>query len=171
MGIGFKESDGVVLTGNWLVANTTGLYLDRTPLSSSKPVIFSENVVALNDVAMGFLGAEAGLTFERNDFHENLALVNFDAEGQPLEARFAHNRWSEYAGYDLNHDGVGDVPFQVKQLSRELVDEMPVLSLFEGTAAFGLIDAVARAVPVLSSRVLLSDPTPAMSSSSLGRHN
>lgn len=171
MGIGFKESDGVVLTGNWLVANTTGLYLDRTPLSPSKPVVFAENVVALNDVAMGFLGTEAGLTFERNDFHENLALVNFDAEGQPLEARFAHNRWSEYAGYDLNHDGVGDVPFQVKQLSRELVDEMPVLGLFEGTAAFGLIDAVARAVPVLSSRVLLSDPTPAMSSSSLGRHN
>jgi nitrous oxidase accessory protein len=163
MGIGFKESDGVVLNDNWLVANTTGVYLDRTPLSASKPVVFSRNTIALNDVAMGFLGAEAGLTFEDNDFRENTALVSFDTEGQPLEARFSRNRWSEYAGYDLDHDGVGDVPFQVRQLSRELVDSTPALSLFQGTAAFNLIDAVARAVPVLSSRVLLSDATPAMS--------
>jgi nitrous oxidase accessory protein len=163
MGIGFKESDGVVLNDNWIVANTTGLYLDRTPLSASKPVEFSGNVIALNDVAMGFLGAEAGLSFERNDFRENTALVSFDTEGQPLQARFAHNRYSEYAGYDLNHDGVGDVPFQVRQLSRELVDATPTLGLFQGTAAFELIDTVARAVPVLSSRVLLSDATPALS--------
>jgi nitrous oxidase accessory protein len=171
MGIGFKESDGVVLAGNWLVANTTGLYLDRTPLSASKPVVFSNNVVALNDVAMGFLGAEAGLSFEGNDFHENIALVNFDPEGRALEARFLHNRWSDYAGYDLNHDGVGDVPFQVKQLSRELVDSTPALALFQGTAAFGLIDTIARAVPVLSSRVLLSDTAPVMSTSSPRRQN
>jgi nitrous oxidase accessory protein len=163
MGIGFKESDGVALSGNWLVANSTGVYLDRTPLSASKPVVFSRNVIALNDVALGFLGAEAGLRFEDNDFHQNIALVDFDTDGPPLEARFVHNRWSEYAGYDLNRDGVGDVPFHVKQLSRELVDSTPSLGLFQGTAAFGLIDAVARAVPVLSSRVLLSDPSPAMS--------
>jgi nitrous oxidase accessory protein len=169
MGIGFKESDGVVLDGNWVVANTTGLYLDRTPLSATKPVEFSHNVIALNDVAMGFLGAEAGLSFRDNDFHENISLVNFEAEGQPLRAQFAHNRWSDYAGYDLNHDGVGDVPFQVKQLSRELIDSTPSLSLFQGTAAFTLIDAVARAVPVLSSRVLLSDATPAMSALSAAR--
>lgn len=171
MGIGFKESDGVVLVGNWLVANTTGIYLDRTPLSASKPVVFSSNVVALNDVAMGFLGAEAGLRFEDNDFHENVALVNFDPEGRALEARFEHNRWSDYAGYDLNHDGVGDVPFQVKQLSRELVDSTPALALFQGTAAFGLIDAMARAVPVLSSRVLLSDPAPVVSTSAPRRRH
>jgi nitrous oxidase accessory protein len=167
MGIGFKESDGVALSGNWLVANTTGVYLDRTPLSASQPVVFSHNVIALNEVAMGFLGAEGGLHFEGNDFRENINLVEFDAGGQPLQARFLHNRWSDYAGYDLNHDGVGDVPFQLKQLSRELIDETPELRLFQGTAAFGLIDAVAHVVPVLSSRVLLTDSAPAMSTSDL----
>jgi len=164
MGIGFKESDGVVLNDNWLVANTTGVYLDRTPLSPSKPVVFERNLFALNEVALGFLGAEAGLSFEHNDFRENVALADYDSEGRPLEARFAHNHWSDYAGYDLNHDGVGDVPFQLKQLSRELVDGTPTLKLFEGTAAFGLIDTVARLAPVFSSRVLLSDPAPSMSS-------
>jgi nitrous oxidase accessory protein len=169
MGIGFKESDGVVLSDNWLVANTTGIYLDRTPLSPSKPVVFERNVIALNDVAVGFLGAEAGISFERNDFRENIALVDFEVDGQKLQAAFHHNHWSDYAGYDLDHDGVGDVPFEVKQLSRELVDSTPSLKLFQGTAAFGLIDSIAHVVPVFSSRVLISDPEPELVSPIAGR--
>lgn len=164
MGIGFKESDGVDLKDNWIVGNTTGIYLDRTPHTASVPVTFTGNMIALNEVALGFLGSEAGLSFQRNDFHDNTALVDFDAEGEPLQARFAHNHWTEYAGYDLNADSVGDVPFELAQLSRELGDATPSLKLFQGTVAFGLIDAIAHVVPVLSSRVLLSDPTPDVSS-------
>jgi len=164
MGIGFKESDGVELTGNWIVGNTTGVYLDRTPHTPSRPVTFTGNMLALNEVALGFLGAGAGLSFERNDFHDNAALVNFDAEGEPLQAHFSHNHWTEYAGYDLNTDSVGDVPFEIEQLSRELGDAVPSLKLFQGTVAFGMIDAIAHVVPVLSSRVVLTDPSPEVSS-------
>ena len=160
MGIGFKESDGVELTGNWIVGNTTGVYLDRTPHTASQLVTFTDNMIALNEVALGFLGSEAGLSFERNDFHQNVALVDFDAEGEPLQARFSHNHWTEYAGYDLNADSVGDVPFELKQLSRELGDSTPSLKLFQGTVAFAMIDAIAHVVPVLSSRILLTDPSP-----------
>jgi nitrous oxidase accessory protein len=161
MGIGFKESDGVELSSNWIVGNTTGVYLDRTPHTASQAVTFRRNMIALNEVALGFLGSEAGLAFEWNDFHENVALVDYDAEGDPLQARFAHNHWSEYAGYDLNGDSVGDVPFELKQLSRELGDATPSLRLFQGTVAFAMIDAISHVAPVLSSRVLLRDPSPA----------
>jgi len=160
MGIGFKESDGVELNGNWIVGNTTGVYLDRTPHTASRPVTFTGNMIALNEVALGFLGSAAGLSFERNDFHDNVALADFEAEGEPLQARFSHNHWTEYAGYDLNRDSVGDVPFELEQLSRELGDAAPSLKLFRGTVAFGMIDAIAHVVPVLSSRVLLTDPSP-----------
>jgi nitrous oxidase accessory protein len=164
MGIGFKESDGVELSDNWVVGNTTGVYLDRTPHTASRPVVFKGNMIALNEVALGFLGSEAGLSFENNDFHDNVALVDFDAEGEPLQARFSHNHWTEYAGYDLNADSFGDVPFLLKQLSRELSDATPALRFFQGTVAFGMIDAIAHVVPVLSSRILLTDASPAMSS-------
>lgn len=164
MGIGFKESDGVQLTGNWIVGNTTGVYLDRTPHTASQPVTFTQNMIALNEVALGFLGSEAGLSFEDNDFHQNVALVDFETEGEPLRARFARNHWTEYAGYDLNADSVGDVPFELKQLSRELGDAAPSLKLFQGTVAFGMIDAISHIVPVLSSRILLRDTEPRVSS-------
>jgi len=164
MGIGFKESDGVDLSDNWIVGNTTGVYLDRTPHTTSLPVTFRGNMLALNQVALGFLGSEAGLSFEHNDFHDNAALLDFDTEGEPLQAHFAHNHWTEYAGYDLNADTVGDVPFELSQLSRELGDATPSLKLFQGTVAFSLIDAIAHVVPVLSSRVLITDPTPEVSS-------
>ncbi|MEO8799439.1 MAG: NosD domain-containing protein, partial [Polyangiaceae bacterium] len=63
MGIGFKESDGVSVEDDWIVANTTGIYLDRTPRDVSKPVVFDHNVLALNDVAVRFLSSQDGLTF------------------------------------------------------------------------------------------------------------
>ena len=68
VGIGFKESDGVDVRDNWLVANTTGTYLDRTPRSAATPVVFRGNVLALNDVALRLHSSEEGLSFVANDF-------------------------------------------------------------------------------------------------------
>ena len=162
MGIGFKESDGVQVDDNWIVANTSGVYLDRTPREPSQPVSFEHNVFALNDVAVRFLSSEEGITFESNDFHQNVDLAVVEGGGDALRAKFEHNHFSEYEGYDLDGDGIGDVPFEEKQLSSELTDAHPSLRFFQGTGALGLFDAIARAVPVLSSRSLLVDPHPAV---------
>ncbi len=162
MGIGFKESDGVHVDDNWIVANTAGIYLDSTPRNTAQPVVFSHNVLALNDVAIRFLSSQEGLTFASNDFHQNVELAEVEGGGDALGVKFEHNHWTEYQGYDLNRDGVGDVRFEVKQLSSELTETHPSIRFFQGTTALGLFDAVARAVPALSSRALLVDETPSM---------
>ena len=161
VGIGFKESDGVSVRRNWLVANTTGSYLDRTPRSPDRPVTFEGNVLALNDVALRLHGADEGAHFLGNDFRENVVAAEVDGGGDALKTEFRGNYWSDYAGYDLDGDGVGDVAFEVKRLSGELTDAHPDLKLFEGTFAMGLVDAIAHAVPVLASRRLLFDARPA----------
>jgi nitrous oxidase accessory protein len=160
VGLGFKESDGVSVRRNWLVANTTGTYLDRTPRSPERPVVFEGNVLALNDVALRLHGAEEGAHFLGNDLRQNVVAAEVDGGGDALKTEFSGNHWSEYAGYDLDGDGVGDVPFEVARLSGELTDAHPDLRLFEGTLAMGLVDAIAHAVPVLASRRLLVDPRP-----------
>jgi nitrous oxidase accessory protein len=38
---------------------------------------------------------------------------------------FAHNHWSEYAGYDLDRDGVGDVPYRPVKLFSYVVNRTP----------------------------------------------
>jgi nitrous oxidase accessory protein len=160
IGLGFKDSDGVQVKGNWLVANTVGTYLDNTPRTSADPVGFDDNLVALNDVAMRLNTSEKGLSFHGNDFHQNAVMIEVDGGGDAMFVEMRGNRYSDYEGYDLDANGVGDVAYEVKALSSELTESRPALKFFHGTAAMGLVDVVARAMPMLASHKLLVDPAP-----------
>jgi nitrous oxidase accessory protein len=160
IGLGFKDSDAVQVRGNWLVANTVGTYLDNTPRTPAEPVRFTDNLVALNDVALRLNTAESGLSFQGNDFHQNAVMIEVDGGGDAMSVAMRGNHYSDYEGYDLDADGSGDVAYEVKALSSELTESRPTLKLFHGTAAMGLVDAVARAMPMLASHKLLSDPAP-----------
>jgi nitrous oxidase accessory protein len=162
MGIGFKESDAVTLRGNRVVANTAGVFLDQTPRNPSLPVLFEGNSFALNGVALRSHGAARGASFVGNDFLDNGALVEVDGNADARGTHFERNHWSTYAGYDLDRDGFGDVAHQVKQASSDLKTSRPSLRFFEGTAALGLYDALAQAVPFFGARVLLEDARPAL---------
>lgn len=160
VGLGFKDSDAINIRGNWLVANTTGTYLDNTPRTSADPVSFNGNVIALNDVALRLHSTGAGLSFTKNSFRNNAIMVEVDGGGNALEATLLQNHYSDYEGYDLDKNGIGDVAYEVKMLSSELTDSRPSLKFFRGTAAMGLLDAVAHAIPVFATRRLFVDNAP-----------
>ncbi len=162
IGLGFKDSDNVTVRGNWLVGNTAGMYIDQTPRSPDKPLRIADNVVALNGVGLRMHAQPHGVFVTGNDFQENAETAEVDGGGDATTATWARNFWSDYAGFDLNDDGTGDVALQIKRLSTELTDARPTLKFLYGTAALATLDGVARAVPVLASKLLLSDPTPAM---------
>jgi nitrous oxidase accessory protein len=162
VGVGFKDSDGIEVHGTSVIANTTGAYIDNTPRTADAPLVFEDSLLALNDVALDLHTNGAGIRFHGNDFRDNAELVRVDGGGDALAAEFERNHFSDYQGYDLDGNGEGDVPYEVKQLSRELTDAKPQLRLFQGTLALGTIDAVARAVPVLAAKKLLVDPRPRM---------
>jgi nitrous oxidase accessory protein len=162
MGIGFKESDAVTLQDNAIVANTVGIYLDYTPRDAKQPATFTRNVFALNGIALRTHASERGAHFLANDFMDNDELVEVDGNGDAREVEFADNHWASYAGYDLDRDGVGDVAFQIKQPSSDLRATRPALRYFQRTAALGLYEAVAAALPYFGSRIVLEDARPAM---------
>jgi nitrous oxidase accessory protein len=162
VGLGFKDSDAVQVRGNWIVANTTGTYLDETPRSANMPMEIAHNAFALNDVAVRFHGVREQLRFSQNDFEQNTVLADVEGGGDALFVQFRGNHFSDYVGYDLDEDGIGDVAYQVKRLSGDLVAAHPMLALFQGTVAMSMIDAIATAVPVFASRLLLQDMTPAV---------
>jgi nitrous oxidase accessory protein len=162
VGLGFKDSDAVTVRRNWMVANTTGTYLDNTPRTPSEAVTFEGNVIALNDVGVSLHGVDEGLHLIGNDVRDNASVIEVDGGGDALSVDVRGNWFSDYEGYDLDRDGTGDVAYEVKALSSELTEAHPALKFFRGTAAMGLIDAVAHAMPVLASRRLLVDPAPRM---------
>jgi nitrous oxidase accessory protein len=162
MGIGFKESDGVVVTGNHVLGNTLGVYLDRTPRDPRERVTFAHNVIGVNDLALRVHGAAKGIGFEKNSFRHNGDLVEVDGGNDATALEFVGNHWSEYAGYDLDGDGYGDVPFTHGRLSTAVVQDNAAVRFFHGTVALELVDVVAKAFPLLEKKPVLVDPKPAM---------
>ncbi len=162
IGLGFKDSDAIELKGNWMVANTTGTYLDNTPRTPADAVKFEGNVLALNDVGMRLHASERGLHLYGNAFRDNAVVIEVDGGGNALGVDLKGNYFSDYEGYDLDGDGTGDVAYEVKALSSQLTEAHPTLKFFYGTAAMSVMDAIAYAVPVLSAKRLLVDPSPKM---------
>ena len=45
------------------------------------------------------------------------------------------NDFDDYAGYDLDRDGYGDLPYELRSLSGALVSQHPALAFFRGAPA------------------------------------
>jgi nitrous oxidase accessory protein len=162
MGLGIKESGNLEIVGNLMLHDTTGVYVDTSPLWPDDHNRFTGNVLRMNDVAVSFLGPARGNAFVGNGFRDNQIQVQVEGRGDARDAEWRGNAFDDYAGYDLDADGVGDVPYELRSLSSDLVAATPALAFFRGTPALALAEAIGRIVPLVEPRLLLVDPDPAM---------
>jgi nitrous oxidase accessory protein len=162
VGLGFKESSGVVARGNTLVDDTTAIYLDTTPHRANSYATFERNLIGANEVALRFHGRSGGATFTDNDFRGNRTLAQVDGRVSLDGVRFEHNHWSDYAGYDLDADGIGDVVFQAREVSAYIAERFPQFQYFVGTPAQALVELFASAFPMFAPDTLFSDPRPVL---------
>jgi len=162
IGLGLKESGNLRVEGNLLVHNTIGLYVDTSPLWPDDRNVFSANAFRLNDVGISFLGRSDGNALRGNGFGDNQVQVQVDGRGDAREALWEGNAFDDYAGYDLDGDGTGDLPYELRSLSSDLTAEAPGLAFFRGTPALSLAEAIGRLVPLFEPRLVLVDPAPRM---------
>ncbi len=162
MGLGLKESGNVTVTRNLFAHDTIGVYVDTSPLWPDDRNRFEGNVFRLNGVALSFLGRASGNEFAGNGFRDNQVQVQVDGRGDARQAVWRGNEFDDYAGYDLDGDGTGDVAYELRSLASELVAEAPALAFYRGTPAFALVEAIGRSVPIFEPRLVLSDPEPRM---------
>jgi nitrous oxidase accessory protein len=162
MGIGVKDSDGLVAENNLVVHDNTGIYLDASPPSPSLHNDFSRNLIALNHTGVVFHASESNTSFTGNSFRDNQAVASVEGNGNALAVEWNGNFFDDYQGYDLNHDGVGDVPYELRSFSTELVDHYPMLAFFRGSPAMSLMEFSSKVFPYLQPRLMLRDPSPRM---------
>lgn len=160
MGLGAKESGGLLVESNRILGNTTGVYLDTSPLHPDQENRFAGNEIGLGDVGVVFHGRADRNHFLRNRFRGNRRLVRVEGRGDARAAEWRGNVYQDYRGYDLDGDGVGDLPYELRSLSGQLVGRVPPLAFFEGTAAMTVVEWLGRLVPLLRPSVLLVDPQP-----------
>jgi nitrous oxidase accessory protein len=62
---------------------------------------------------------------------------------------FHNNYWDKYEGYDLNHDGTGDVPYRPVSLYSMIVERNPVTMMLFRSFMTGLLDEAEKTIPGL----------------------
>jgi len=162
MGLGIKESGDLVVADNAFLSNTIGIYLDTTPLQIEDHNLFARNLVAFGDQGVVFHSSQQRNRFADNTFRDNRAQVSVEGNGNARGVDWDGNYFSDYAGYDLDDDGLGDIPYELRSLTGELVQNHPELAFLTGTPALWLIDAVTHIAPMLQPEVTLVDARPRM---------
>jgi nitrous oxidase accessory protein len=161
IGLGLKESGNLEVRDNLFVHDTVGLYVDTSPLWPDDRNVFAGNAFRLNGVSVSFLGRARGNRFAGNSFRDSQVQVEVSG-GDARDAEWVANYFDDYAGYDLDADGTGDLPYELRSLTQDLVAAAPGLAFFRGTPALAMAEAIGRIVPLLAPRLVLVDPAPRM---------
>jgi nitrous oxidase accessory protein len=168
IGLGLKDAGDVRVHGNSFVANTTGVFIDTSSGSADEHNRFEANEFRFHERAVLFHGPTERNHFTGNRFRDNRVDVEVDGRSDARAAQWLGNEWDGYVGYDLDGDGVGDVPHQPKSLAGEWIARIPALAFFRGTAALGAIEWLGRALPLFAGAPLLVDPAPRLRLDDLG---
>src|SRR5581483_6165315 len=118
-------------------------------------------LLAAGEVGIRLLPNVGGLSVTGNAFVENQQQVEVaGAGGDPAANLWRDNHWSDYAGFDADGDGIGDVPYRSEKLYEQIVDRRPELRLFALSPAVPAIDFAARAFPLFRPQAKLEDRAP-----------
>lgn len=155
-GLLLKDITDSRITGNTFRANSVGIYaegFDRTTVD--------DNLFRDNGRAIRLLSNSSDSSFRDNDFVANTFDVT--TNGRHVRSVFEGNHWDRYRGYDLDGDGVGDVPFRPVRLFAIVVERAPVTTILLRSFFVTFLDWTEALIPALTPDNLV-DPAPAMAS-------
>lgn len=145
-GILFQECNDCFAEENFIIDNATGIFMEALRTST-----FRNNVIAENDVALQMFSSADDNTFTANNFVENLSPLQLI--GRSTTTRWADqgrgNFWSDYDGYDLNGDGIGDVPHKVQNVFEYMEGRYPRLRIYLHSPVAQALSMAEKVLPLL----------------------
>lgn len=162
MAIGLKDSGNIRVLDNRLIHDAIGVYVDSTPMQNGDRLEIARNVIRLDETGIAFHASPKNVTLRDNDLADNATQVRVDGGGNAMDAEWTGNYFDDYAGYDLDDDSTGDVPYELRSLSNQLISATPNLALLRGTAALGIVDAATHLDPLYQPAPVLIDRAPRM---------
>ena len=163
-GIGMKDLDDAVVFENLFLDNRIGAHLDGTPREVDSIGRFEGNVFAYNDIGVNMMPSVRHNEFFNNSFVDNEEQMAIAGGGTPGDNAWTvagqGNFWSDYAGYDADGDGQGDIEYRSERLFENLMQNNQNLRLFLYSPATNAIDFAARAFPMVRPQPKLTDERP-----------
>lgn len=145
--------DGEII-GNIFNANTVGIFAD-----GSNRIRMENNEFTNNGWAIKILGSCSDNVITANNFQSN----TFDVitNNSTNLNNFDGNFWSDYTGYDLDRDGVGDVPYKPVKLFSLVMARVPTSIILLRSPFVGLLDFAEKVMPAITPQTL-EDKSPRM---------
>jgi len=153
-GLLLKEIGESRLERNVFIHNTTGLFAD-----GADRLIATQNSFRRNGWAVKLEASTVEARFTANEFSDNTFDVATNARQHTT--RFESNYWDDYRGYDLDRDGVGDVPHHPVRLFSLVVERHQPTMILMRSLFVELLDTAERMLPALTPETL-ADRSPLM---------
>ncbi|WP_310571440.1 nitrous oxide reductase family maturation protein NosD [Gemmatimonas sp.] len=153
-GLLLKEITDSEVRGNRFIENSIALHLEG---ASRNAVI--DNDFVRNGWAVRVLADAQDNVLRGNAFSGNVFDVGTNSRRN--YSTFTGNWWDRYAGYDLDHDGRGDVTHAPVRLFALLVEQSPAALVLTRSLLVDLLDIAERVVPALTPETL-RDASPLM---------
>jgi len=149
-GLLLKDISDAEIKHNVFSKNTSGLYSE-----GGTRISVYNNTFSYNGWAAKILGNCLDDTVRFNNFTGN----TFDiATNSSRNANlFSENYWDKYNGYDLNKDGIGDVPFRPVSMFSIVVEETPESIFLLRSFVVDLLDIAEKVVPVFIPETLIDE--------------
>ena len=153
-GLLLKEIYDAEIENNVFEQNTIGISVD-----GSTRINYHKNTFVRNGWAVKIIGACYENVFSENNFLSNALDLSYNSKINTN--KFEGNYWSEYAGYDLDRDGVGDIPYRPVKLFSYIVHNTPETIVLLRSMFVDIINFSEKVSPVFTPDNLI-DSNPLM---------
>jgi len=153
-GLLLKEITDSEVRGNRFIRNSIGIYIE-----GCNRITVADNDLTENGWALKLMANSLDNHFERNNFIGNSFQVTTNSRRN--FSHFRGNFWSDYSGYDLDRDGIGDVPFHPVSLFSLVVQQNPPTLALMHSLTVQVLNLAERLIPSLTPASVV-DSVPAM---------
>ena len=155
-GLLLKDISDSYIFNNKFISNTSAIYVEGA----------SRNKIEKNQ----FISNGWGMKIQANCMDNEIVNNNFfkntfdiSTNGSLVLNTFNSNYWDKYEGYDLNKDGIGDVPYHPLSLFAVLTESTPSAMLLYRSFMITLLDKSEKILPSITPDNFI-DKTPLMKS-------
>jgi nitrous oxidase accessory protein len=149
-GLLLKEIYDAEIENNYFEQNTIGINIENC-----SRVKYINNNFIRNGWALKFSGGSYENVFELNNFLNNSFDLSYNSKLN--DNKFEGNYWSEYTGYDLDKDGIGDVPYRPVKLFSYVVNSTPGALVLLRSLFVDIINFSEKVSPVFTPDNLVDD--------------
>ncbi len=162
MGIGFKETSDVEVSGNQILYCATGLYLDVSPFQPDSVNRITDNLIAFSGIGILFLNDWTGNILKGNRLKGNITQVAVGGGKTANRNEWLGNYWDDYQGFDQDRDNIGDVPYELYSYADRIWMDIPYARFFKGSPVLEVLDFLERLAPFSDPDMVVRDVQPLM---------